>query len=68
MSKTKSGLENPQGQRLHNFSVQPAPLLNYPWGQKVSTYIQVDSVLFQILAIISYPLSVFVSCLTLMFS
>lgn len=67
MSKTKSGLENSQGQRLHNFSVQPAPLFDCSWGQEVSTYIEVDSVLFQILAIISYLPSMFVSCLTLMF-
>lgn len=68
MAKTKSGLENSRGQRLHNFSVQSAPLLDCPWGQKVSTYTQVDSVSFQILAIISHPPSTFVSCLTLMFS
>lgn len=68
MSKTKSGLENSQGQRLHNFSVQPAPLFDCPWGQEVSTYIKVDSVSFQILAIISYPPSMFVSFLTLIFS
>lgn len=61
-------LENSLGQRQHNFSVQPAPLFDCPWGPRVSSYIKVDSVLFQVLAIISYPPSMFVSCLTLMFS
>lgn len=68
MSRTKSGLLKSQGQRRHNFSVQPAPLFDLFWGQEVSTYIKVEFVFFQILAIISYPLPVFVSCQTLMFS
>lgn len=68
MSRTKSGLEKSQGQRLHNFSVQSAPLLDFLWGQEVSTSIKVESILFQILAIISYPPPVFVSFQTLMFS
>lgn len=40
MFRTLSGLENPQGWRLHNLSEQSVPLLYFPHGEKVSPYIQ----------------------------
>lgn len=53
----QSRLKNPQRCWLYNLSIQLAPQFDFSLGENFSTYIQVDFLLFLLIAIISYPLS-----------